>query len=425
MTDGQVKIERLVSGGYGLGYLNKRVVLVPFSAPGDKLLVEIIASTKGVQWGKVRQILEPSPLRTTPFCTYYTKCGGCQLQHILYPAQLECKTLMVTDCLKRIAGLKEVKINPCIPSPLQKAYRNRVRLHWDRKGKGLGFCKPNSNEVVLIKECPVLPDEINACLRQLSIVLHKHPIKELQEIQFMQGSNSEVLLTLNVKHFPKSKSIGKRLKAKISAAGANICSPNQEQTLWGKNETFIQINNWKFKATNGAFFQANTSLLPGIVEYILKNIKVENINIGLELYSGVGLFSIPLSGKLQSLFAVEWNNKAVQDAFTNLSANQVTNTVIQPLNVNTGFALLNEGNIKPDLILVDPPRDGLPKGICGKLRHLAPKQIIYISCNPSTLARDIKALMASDNYGITDIQPFDMFPHTSHVETIVNLVRKV
>ncbi len=425
MAQEEICIERLVYGGYGLGYLNKQVVFVPFSAPGDKLLIERTSFRKGVQWGEIKQIIKPSPSRTTQFCPNFGVCGGCQFQHISYSSQVQFKQLTLQDTVTRLSKLRDVKINPCIESPIQKGYRNRVRLQWmDKCGKkGLGFYKPRSHKLVPIEHCPILSDEINKCLGQLFLHLCKNPISELREIQLTKGSDSQVLLTLIAHSFPKSNSYLNKLRDNVDVSGASICVKSINKTLWGAKHTNVFVEGNKFQAGNNAFFQANISLLPKLIQYILKIITAKNINAGIELYAGVGVFSVPLSRKVKTLFAVEINRQAATDAVTNLDINKIKNVVLYPLSAKDGLDILS-AKCSPELILIDPPREGLSKTICNKLIQIAPQQLIYISCNPSTLARDLKILLDSGIYEISDIQPLDMFPHTSHIESVCNLQKR-
>lgn len=424
MAQEEICIERLVYGGYGLGYLNKQVVFVPFSAPGDKLLIERTSFRKGVQWGEIKQIIEPSLSRTTPFCPNFGTCGGCQLQHISYSSQVQFKQLALLDTITRLTRLRDVKINPCIESPMQKGYRNRVRLQWIDKGgkKGLGFYQPRSHKLVPIDHCPILSDEINKCLGQLSLHLCNNPIRELREIQLTQGSDSQVLLTLIMDSFPKSNSYLNKLRDNIAVSGASICVKAISKTLWGPKHTNFFVGEYKFQASNKAFFQSNISLLPKMIQHILETVKAKKVNVGIELYAGVGVFSIPLSSKVKKLFAVEINRQSVADAVTNLDINKIENVVVYSSAAKDGLDILSDK--RPDLVLVDPPREGLFKAVCNKLIQIAPQQLIYISCNPSTLARDLKTLLAPGIYELSEIQPLDMFPHTSHLETVCNLQKR-
>lgn len=416
----KVKIEKLVSGGYGLGYLDGRVIFVPYSAPDDELLVEVAPNYRGVSWGNIKQILSPSASRISPFCTHYTLCGGCQLQHISYPDQLAQKRLILADTLSRLAGLNDISIASCIGSPLQIGYRNKVKLHC--KGKDIGFYKPRSNNIIPVNHCPMLSDKINTCLRQFSEHIFNHPLKGPSEIHLMQDSDDQVILTIKTNSL-----LGKKFKNKlqntVSASGALLCIGHKKNLLWGQNYSYFSLDGKGFRVSSGTFFQANISLLSELIQQLLKVVKPGDIGIGAELYAGVGVFSTILSKRAEKMLAVEWNRRTAEDAIVNFKSNQIKNVDIIPMSAEDGLDFMVSRNIKPELLLANPTREGLSNAVCQKLIQLLPQQLIYISCNPATLARDIKFILASGAYQLKQIIPLDMFPHTSHVESVCSLIR--
>jgi 23S rRNA (uracil1939-C5)-methyltransferase len=425
MSEQRVKIERLVYGGYGLGYLNGRVIFVPYSAPGDEVIVENISSRKKVQWGSIKQIIIPSDSRTTPFCPDYESCGCCQWQHISYAAQLQNKSLVLADSLRHLAHIKDIEINPCLASPMKQGYRSRVRLHlkYNEEEKGLGFYKPQSHTFVPIEKCSLLPDELNSCLGKLSAYFYTNRVKGLSEIQLMRGSDSQVMITFMLKSPLKPYSWASDLKD-IATSGIAVCGDLERTLLWGEEYSRISLDGWGFRVSGGVFFQANISLLPMLTQSVLNAVNTEPDGLGLELYAGVGAFSLPLSGKVGKLITIEKNQQAATDASVNLSINKIENTAVYNLESESGLDLVSSKK-PPDLVVVDPPREGLSSLVCRKLKQLSPKQIIYISCNPSTLARDLGLLLAKDDYSLAKIQPLDMFPHTFHIETVASLVKNL
>ena len=418
METQKIKIEKLVSGGHGLGYLDGRVILTPFSAPGDELLIDIERARKGVTWGNIKQILSPSPSRIEPFCPHYTECGGCQLQHISYAAQLECKRLMLDDALRRLAGLKDADVCPCIASSLNTGYRSRVRLHCD-KGR-VGFHKSRSNTIVPVAHCPVLTDNINACLEQLSAYISEHPIKGLSEIQISEDTDARIILALEMDSLPDTRLIDE-LKDKITVSGAVAKVGHEKHLLWGDDHSTFSVEGKSFRVGMGSFFQANISLVPILIKEMLDTVSSHDVSMGVELYAGVGVFCITLSGRIRSLVAVEWNRDAVDDAKANLNANQIKNVEVLALSAEDALDVLISRDLEPELVVLDPPREGLSKAVRDKLIQLSPQQLVYVSCDPATLARDIKSILASGAYHLEKVQPLDMFPHTSHIETVCSI----
>lgn len=418
MKDCKVTIERIVHGGNGLGYVNGQVIFVPFSVPGDELSVDVISFQKKVQWGEIKQIITPSPARVEPFCPHFTLCGGCQWQHISPDKQLEYKQLIVSDTLARLGGLRDVKVNSCLPSPMLQGYRHRVRFHGQRNGKEIGFYRPGSHTVVPIRSCQILSPEINRCLEQVSGFLVRHPIKGLTEIQFMQGSDSEVILTLMLRKMADISRIECFLE-QLPLAGITVCTKSDRKNAWGAGSVSMKVAGREFQVSSGVFFQANPSLLPTLIKQVQKTLPTGNV--GMELYSGVGVFSICLSHKIRKLINFELNPFACKNTIANLQTNKIRNVISYSLSAESGFELLSAREIKPDIVILDPPREGVSSAVCKALLKVMPKRIVYISCNPATLARDLKIILGSDRYQLMEIQPLDMFPHTSHIEIVTSL----
>ena len=414
------KIEKLVAGGYGLGYLDGQVILVPYSAPEDEISLEVAPTRRGVSWGSIRQILFPSPSRISPFCAHYTHCGGCQLQHMSYTDQLENKRLILDETLKRLAGLKDTRIGPCIGSPMLMGYRSRVRLHCE-KGK-IGFHESRTNKVIPLEYCPILTDNINACLKQFSSYVSAHPIRGLSVIQMMEDTESRVIMTLEMDSLPEARLVAE-LQDNIRVSGASVRVGHQRDILWGEEYSTFSIAGRTFRISPGSFFQSNTSLLPILIQEVLKTVKGNTIAMGVELYAGVGVFCIMLSERVKKLAAVEWNRDAAADALVNLNTNRIRNIEVIPVSAENALDLLFSRDIKPELVLVDPPRDGLSNAVRSKLMEMSPRQLIYISCNPATLARDIKSILTSGSYHLEEVKPLDMFPHTSHIECVASFMR--
>jgi 23S rRNA (uracil1939-C5)-methyltransferase len=419
METQKVKIEKLVSGGHGLGRLNGRVVLTPFSVPGDEVLLEVHPARRGVTWGNIREIVSPAPARVKPFCAHYTRCGGCQLQHISYPAQAECKRLIVEDALRRLGGLKGADVGPCVASPAQTGYRTRARLHYER-GE-IGFHRAGSNTIQPLEQCPVLTERINDCLAEVSSYLSAHPLKDLREIQMMQDSYDRIMLTFEMNGFPSDGAV-KGLHENISASGAVARVGHRTRHLWGEKYSSVIINERIFRVSPAVFFQANASMLPALIEHVLQAVK-NDIDAAVELYAGVGLFSVMLSDGVKRIVAAEWNEEAVEDAKANLRENKIENVEVLILSAEDALDSLISQNFKPELVVMDPPRQGLSNPVRLKLLHLSPRQMIYVSCDPATLARDLKSFLASGQYRLESVLPLDMFPHSAHVECICSLTK--
>ncbi|RJP64286.1 MAG: 23S rRNA (uracil(1939)-C(5))-methyltransferase RlmD [Candidatus Abyssobacteria bacterium SURF_17] len=415
-----VRIEKLVAGGYGLGYVDGRVIFVPYSAPEDEILVEVAPPRRGVSWGSIQQILSPAPSRISPFCAHYTRCGGCQLQHMSYADQLESKRLVVDEALRRLAGLRDAEIVSCIGSPMVMGYRSRARLHCE--GGKVGFQGSRSNRVIPLEFCPLLMDNMNTCLKHFSSYMSAHPIRGLSALQMTEDTDSRVVVTLEMDSLPGSRLIGE-LRDTVRVAGASVRVGHHRHVLWGEDYSTVSVAGRTFRVSPGSFFQLNRSLLPVLIEEVLKTVSGNDIAVGIELYAGVGVFAIMLSERARKLMAVEWNRDAAEDALANLKSNRISNVEVIPLSAENALDLMFSRNIKPELVLIDPPRDGLSSAVRSKLMKLLPRQLIYISCNPATLARDIKSILSSGSYRLEKVKPLDMFPHTAHIECIASFMR--
>ncbi len=413
-----IKIERLVAGGYGLGRIDGQVVLVPLAAPGDEVLINVAPSRKGVAWGSVCEIVSPSPSRVVPFCSHYGTCGGCQLQHISYPMQLEYKRLIVEDALTRIAGLKNFEVAPCVASPVDRKYRTRVRLHC-HKDK-IGFLRTRSNTIEPIRHCPILSDNLNRCLEQFSCCLSDLPMRGLSEIQ-MTETDAGVLLLLEMES-PTRAEAAKHLQEFVAALGAVARVGNKTELLWGERSAVISAQGRHFLVSPGSFFQANKSLLPALVQRVIDAVSVSDIDTALELYAGVGLFSTFLAHTAKRLIVVELNEESASNAAAGFALNQVKNIEVMSTSAENALEILLRSGMKPELIVLDPPREGLSDAVRRKLLELSPQQIIYVSCDPATLARDIKFLLAG-SYCMERLTPLDMFPHTAHIECVCSLTK--
>ncbi|MBI5788899.1 MAG: 23S rRNA (uracil(1939)-C(5))-methyltransferase RlmD [Candidatus Schekmanbacteria bacterium] len=423
MENKRITIEKLVYGGYGLGHSENKAVFVPYSAPGDELSIELTSSRQGVQWARIQEIIRPSPLRCEPFCPRFGQSGGCQLQHIPYSEQLKHKGKVIAEAFQNVAGFNEDKLLPCIPSPAQTGYRRRVRLHWRQKG-GLGFYHSESHDVVPIDHCPLLSPELNQTLSDLSSALVHNSPTDLSEIQIVQGSDEAVCLTLFMPITQFSEAWANKIKDKIDVKGISLKEGEREKILYGKGFVDYRVKNWKLRTGNSSFFQANLELLPDMLDHIMGSIEIQDIDHALELYAGVGLFSLPLAKKVRRLITIEGNRQAAEHALFNSKANKINNIAVKQIEVQLGLDLLISRQAKFDLVLLDPPREGLTPGIIARLQSFAPWQIIYISCNPATCARDVKNIVSNGQYELGSIQPLDMFPHTSQVEAVCSLMRK-
>jgi len=383
-----VTIEKIVPNGYGLAFAEGLTVFVSLAAVGDRLRVKLNQTKGKIAFAEIVEVIEPSNERTEPPCAYFGRCGGCNFQQMDYAAQLRAKVAIVQDCLTRIGKINyshEIKI---IGSPQPFAYRSRAQWHADTRRNRIGYFRRNSHDVIDVETCPILTDELQKTLESLR-----------SEIDWQSLWSEKV-------EIEAASSNGK-----VSVYSSEIVEPTEEisYTL-GENRYFYDAQ---------SFFQGNLLLIESLVETALEN---ASGNVALDLYCGVGLFTLPLARKFEKVFGVEANDKAIESARKNIEHGRLENAEFFAQSVGEWLAENTEDLAEIDFILLDPPRSGTEKETIEQILSIKPKKISYVSCEPSTLARDLRILCES-LYEIESITALDLFPQTHHVETVVRLKR--
>lgn len=373
-----VTVESVAFGGQGVVRADGLVIFVPFAAPGDVLTIEIVERKKKFARGRLTKVIEPSPWRTEPLCPYFGRCGGCSYQHIDYTRQLEIKRQQICEALKRIGGLAKPAVSDVIPSPRIYAYRGKAELHAAKEAGRfqLGFMDISGGRLVDIERCAIMDETINDQIRQAR-TKGRVP-KDPDDLIFWSGPPA--------------------------AEGEAI-----SRTV--KNKDFL--------VPRTGFFQANLYLTQRMVDVVcgLIDRKVETI---VDACCGSGLFSLFLSPYARRVLGIEINDQSVKYARINARRQGVQNAEFIRGNVEEVLADRARLGASVDLILLDPPRTGLSAESLAAVSGLKAQDIIYISCNPATQARDIKFLSES-GYDLQRLQPLDMFAQTEHIETVALL----
>lgn len=378
-----VEVERIVPGGMGLAHAEGKTVFVSLAAPGDRVRVKIDREQGNVLFASIQEIVKPAPVRIEPPCPYFGRCGGCDFQQLTYEAQLAAKSEMIRDCLHRIARLENLPDIVVTPSP--DAWRYRMRAMWqiDQDERTIGYYERGSRRVCDVVDCAVLRPELQAKLEAVRATeWHEFP-PELKHLDVVAGENG------------------------VSFA--------PEFGEFRTDELSLTVRGEVYRYNAQAFFQINPSLLGPLIEFALGDVSGES---AIDLYSGVGLFTLPLSRQFPRVIAVESNPTASRFARWNLRDAGFDSTQVFTANVAAWLRSVPMREV--DFILLDPPRVGADSAVIKGILDLHPKQISYVSCDPATLARDLKKLCA-DGYRIDRIKGFDLFPQTHHVETVVQL----
>ena len=437
-----VEIEKLSNLGYGIARYEGYVIFVENACPGDKVKIRLTKKNKNFGNAVITEIVEPSPHRIQPLCPMQKVCGACQLQFINYEYQLELKKHIVEDEFRGMG----VNVNDVIPSPKIKEYRRKIQypISETRDSKRIiaGYYKPSSHEIVNIKYCPIQPescdriiDFIRGKCQELGISgytekKHSGDLRHVVIRSSEYNNKNLVILVINsVKILDKVKKLAYKIYTElpdIAGVGVNL-NPNKTNLILGKETEILEGEGYieeklcdkVFKVGAETFFQVNPSSANNIFEYVKKYIS-ENFKepLVLDAYAGITAFGICLSSVAKKVVSVEEVKESVILADKIIKENSIKNVELH--NMDAGMFFEKELNTKGrrfDVTVLDPPRKGCTKESLDYALRLTKGKIIYVSCNPSTLARDLKYLI-EQGCKVESVQPFDMFPHTYHIENV-------
>jgi len=364
-------IHDLAFGGEGVGRVNDFVVFVPFVITGETVEVQLTEVKKNFARAKLLRVITPSPERVTPECGYFTQCGGCQYQHIDYTAQLRFKHKQISDLFERIGKIAPDRIAPVLPCPSPYGYRNRImiRSQWNGPAKKLeiGFVGVDNKYVVNVTECKIAEPALN---EQITHVRANPPPK---------GGVKVVLR--------------------------------------------VQPEGWS--VPKDSFFQNNFFLLPKLVETVKNCLQASGAKHLIDLYCGVGFFGIEAADVVDSFVGVEYDQLAIKAARENAASRKISNgEFISAKSEEALPELLKKFPTDQTAVILDPPRKGCWPSLLELLRNTRPAQVIYVSCHPATMARDLNILCADGVFELARVQPLDMFPQTQHVECVADLRRR-
>jgi 23S rRNA (uracil1939-C5)-methyltransferase len=394
----EVTVEKWVYGGDSLARVDRRVLLAPYLLPGETALVETQEDGKQMLRGSDPQVITPSAERVQPPCPYFYRCGGCHYQHARYEFQVSQKAEILREQLKRVGRIEYSGQIECISGP-DLGYRNRTQFHLD--GTKIGYFVEGTHRLVPIDHCPISSPKINEALSAiLGMVTDSRWPRFLRSIELFTNEH-EVLLNVLDSERPLARHFFEWCRERIPG----LAEGSLEYEASGST----------FRVGYNSFFQVNRFLVDALAGVATRGVHGE---VALDLYSGVGLFSIGLARQFAAVIAVESGRGAVQDLEDNASRAGAAITAVQD-NVETYLAALDRA---PDFVLADPPRAGLGKRVVRELARLQPKQIRIVACDPATLARDAAALVAA-GYRLDDVKMIDLFPHTYHIEAVVTLSR--
>lgn len=414
--------QKLIYGGAALGHHDGRPVLVPRVLPGERAEVEQVRAAKGVVHARPLCIVEASSRRVDPPCPYFGRCGGCHYQHFSASHQTEVKSEILRETLRRIGKIlweKPIKVH----AAAAWNYRNQAQLKVNRQAEGqveLGFFEAESHRLYPVDQCLLLSPRLNAVLTELRKPQWQAMLGDCREIELLADDRDE-RFAMTLRGMPSSRAL-ETVAADLLAGIPGLMSVAMETThrfrVFGRPQLEYAVDEFRYRASPGSFFQASRFLLPELVDVVTG---AETGGLALDLFAGVGLFTLPLARRFDQVVAVEANQNAAADLVENARAHSLAN--IRAVSTETHDFLRRYAQADLDLVVLDPPRRGAGVKMLKLLVNLRPRVIHYVSCSPPTLARDL-GYLTSHGYALDSVELFDLFPQTYHLETFARLVHR-
>lgn len=442
-----VAINGYATQGEGVGRYKGFTIFVPNSLDGETVVTRIELVKKNYARGELVRVVEPSPHRVEPACPLYAECGGCQLLHLDYEGQLTFKRQRVIDVMERLGGLKDVRVRPVIGMPNPWKYRNKVQYPFalDDRGKVvIGCYQQGTHNVVDTRECLIQHDlnsrimnRIRELVQGMGISIYDEKTGQglLRYVLVKNGFESGeamVVLVTNGPDFPEGKELGRMLAAEfpalksvvqnINTSTGNVVLGEKNKVLYGEDGIIDRLGDLEFKISANSFFQVNPAQTDVLYKKALAYAGLTGRERVLDAYCGVGTLTLFLARQAKEVYGIEVIPAAIEDAKENARRNRVDNVVFVMGATEEVLPKLVRIGIDFDVAVVDPPRSGCEERVLQTFAKLEVPRIVYVSCNPSTLARDLKYLV-NRGYEVNEIQPVDMFPHTFHVECVALMSR--
>jgi len=433
----KLRIEKAIYGGAGLARISQgdfigRAAFVPLTLPGELIEAHITEDRRSFLAAEADAVLESSLLRTMPACPYFGVCGGCSYQHAVYAHQLEIKTAILQETLERAQIVTVLTINSVSGNPWH--YRNRIRLHVQPQPFTLGYRERRLHSILSIAQCPIAAPILEQAIVAVTELGPSLNLGELcHEIEFFTNRDEiSLLISLTTKQkvphaTARLKAVSEALKQSLpQLAGAALFASQSKQPLrliasWGKQSLTYTAAESTYQVSIGSFFQVNRYLVDALAELVTT---AQSGHLAWDLYAGVGLFARALANNFERVIAVEASPGSIADLRHNLQSDSHRVLEATTLDFLRKQKPATAKSAKPpDLVVVDPPRSGLGAEITSLLGAIEPAQIVYVSCDPATLARDLAALLQF-GYDLRTISMVDMFPQTFHLESVSVLTRR-
>ena len=437
----EVTFEDLTHEGQGVAKVDGFPLFVPYGLPGEKATVKVVKLQKGYGFARIMEMGEASPDRVEPPCPIYKECGGCSLQHLSYEGQLRAKQKHVQDVMQRIGGFPDVNVLPTLGMDNPWTYRNKAQVPVGEREGGLiaGFYQKRSHEIIDMETCMIQGETNDQLVQHVKEICQKYGVEaynekthkgNLRHIMVRTGANTdEIMLVLitRTKDLPHRKAIleevveafpnVKSIVQSINLKRTNKVIGDETRVLWGRDVIYDTIGGVKFAISAQSFYQVNPEQTEVLYGKALEYAGLTGEETVIDAYCGIGTISLFLAQKAKHVYGVEIVPQAIEDAKRNAELNGTRNVTFEAGAAEDVIPRWVEEGVEVDVLVVDPPRKGCDASLLETILEMKPKKVVYVSCNPATLARDLRVL-ADGGYGVGDVQPVDMFPQTGHVECV-------
>lgn len=429
------------SGGEGVARLDGQAVFVKGALAGERCAVQLLKVGKSAAWGRVREVVDPSPHRQTPDCPQYPKCGGCALRHMDYEEELNFKRQRVEDALRRIGGW-DGRVEVIHGAARPERYRNKIQFPV-AQGPRVGFYRARSHDVVDAPDCLLQPLEATRLRGAFRAWMERYQVPAYDEVRHEglirhfyvrvnRDGESLCAVVTNGERLPKQAALVDALRAaepgllglvlSVNREKSNVILGKEYRTLWGQDFLEDTLCGLRFRLSVPSFYQVNREQTEVLYGRALELAGLTGTETVLDLYCGIGTISLCMARRAKEVVGAEVVPQAVEDAKENAKRNGVGNVSFLCADAGEAALELAKKGMLPQVVCVDPPRKGLSKDVIQAIRDMGPERVVYVSCDPGTLARDVK-LLGEVGYGLWCAEAVDLFPRTGHVETVCLLSR--
>ncbi len=437
----------LTHDGAGVAKVEGYPLFVANALPGEKAKIKVTKVNKGYGFGRLIEIIEKSPYRVEPLCPIYKECGGCQLQHLSYEGQMYAKEKQVREVLTRIGKLGNVKVHPVIGMEEPWRYRNKAQVPIGEQEGGLigGFYQQRTHQIIDMKTCLIQQeknDEVVQIVKEIcgrygvrayDEAKHKGTLRHIMVRYGLVTKEVMVVLVARTSDLPNKNKIVKEIVEKVAglksvilnvnAKKTNVIMGDESEVLWGEEVIYDYIGEIKFAISSRSFYQVNPDQTKVLYGKALEYADLSGEETVIDAYCGIGTISLFLAQKARKVYGVEIVPEAIEDAKRNAELNGIVNAEFAVGESETVIPQWYESGVRADVLVVDPPRKGCDEALLQTIIEMKPKKVVYVSCNPATLARDLRFL-EDGGYKTVEVQPVDMFPQTMHCEAVAKLILK-